>query len=173
MGKIKNTLKSVRIKLFFTICIVITMIILLLVIVNNVVLEKFYLYNKTKTMKQIYKQINTSYNNELPYEKIEENLRVLSINNNLDILIKTDENILMLATDNYKTDYADEIEFFSNIKQKGEILRKLYQEKMIDINIVKENDTKINYIIVSAYLDNGYKLYMRTPTADLQESARI
>ena len=64
MGKIKNTLKSVRIKLFFTICIVITMIILLLVIVNNVVLEKFYLYNKTKTMKQIYKQINTSYNNE-------------------------------------------------------------------------------------------------------------
>lgn len=173
MGKIKNTLKSVRIKLFFTICIVITMIILLLVIVNNVVLEKFYLYNKTKTMKQIYKQINTSYNNELPYEKIEENLRVLSINNNLDILIKTDENILMLATDNYKTDYADEIEFFSNIKQKGEILRKLYQEKMIDINIVKENNTKINYIIVSAYLDNGYKLYMRTPTADLQESARI
>lgn len=173
MGKIKNTLKSVRIKLFFTICIVITMIILLLVIVNNVVLEKFYLYNKTKTMKQIYKQINTSYNNELPYEKIEENLRVLSINNNLDILIKTDENILMLATDNYKTDYTDEIEFFSNIKQKGEILRKLYQEKMIDINLVKENDTKINYIIVSAYLDNGYKLYMRTPTADLQESARI
>ena len=173
MGKIKNTLKSVRIKLFFTICIVITMIILLLVIVNNVVLEKFYLYNKTKTMKQIYKQINTSYNNELPYEKIEENLRVLSINNNLDILIKTDENILMLATDNYKTDYADEIEFFSNIKQKGEILRKLYQEKMIDINLAKENDTKINYIIVSAYLDNGYKLYMRTPTADLQESARI
>lgn len=173
MGKIKNTLKSVRIKLFFTICIVITMIILLLVIVNNVVLEKFYLYNKTKTMKQIYKQINTSYNNELPYEKIEENLRVLSINNNLDILIKTDENILMLATDNNKTDYTGEIEFFSNIKQKGEILRKLYQEKMIDINIVKENDTKINYIIVSAYLDNGYKLYMRTPTADLQESARI
>nr|MBP3681272.1 GHKL domain-containing protein [Clostridia bacterium] len=173
MGKIKNTLKSVRIKLFFTICIVITMIILLLVIVNNVVLEKFYLYNKTKTMKQIYKQINTSYNNELPYEKIEENLRVLSINNNLDILIKTDENILMLATDNYKTDYTDEIEFFSNIKQKGEILRKLYQEKIIDINLVKENDTKINYIIVSAYLDNGYKLYMRTPTADLQESARI
>lgn len=173
MGKIKNTLKSVRIKLFFTICIVITMIILLLVIVNNVVLEKFYLYNKTKTMKQIYKQINTSYNNELPYEKIEENLRVLSINNNLDILIKTDENILMLATDNYKTDYTDEIEFFSNIKPKGEILRKLYQEKMIDINLVKENDTKINYIIVSAYLDNGYKLYMRTPTADLQESARI
>lgn len=173
MGKIKNTLKSVRIKLFFTICIVITMIILLLVIVNNVVLEKFYLYNKTKTMKQIYKQINTSYNNELPYEKIEENLRVLSINNNLDILIKTDENILMLATDNYKTDYTDEIEFFSNIKQKGEILRKLYQEKMIDINLAKENDTKINYIIVSAYLDNGYKLYMRTPTADLQESARI
>ena len=173
MNKLRKKLKSVRIKLFFTICVVITLVIILLVLVNNVVLEKFYLYNKTKTMKQIYKQINTSYNNELPYEKIEENLRVLSINNNLDILIKTDENILMLATDNYKTDYTDEIEFFSNIKQKGEILRKLYQEKMIDINIVKENDTKINYIIVSAYLDNGYKLYMRTPTADLQESARI
>lgn len=173
MNKLKKALKSVRIKLFFTLCIVITMIILLLIIVNNVVLEKFYLYNKTKVMKHIYEQINTSYNNKLPYDKIEENLKVLSINNNLDILVRTDENILMLATDKYKTDYTDEIEFFTNIKEKGENLQILYKEKLININLIKENDTKINYIIVSAYLDNGYELYMRTPTADLQESARI
>lgn len=173
MNKLKKALKSVRIKLFFTLCIVITMIILLLIIVNNVVLEKFYLYNKTKVMKHIYEQINTSYNNKLPYDKIEENLKVLSINNNLDILVRTDENILMLATDKYKTDYTDEIEFFTNIKEKGENLQILYKEKLININLIKENDTKVNYIIVSAYLDNGYELYMRTPTADLQESARI
>ena len=70
--KIRHAVKSVRLKLFFTLCIVITLIILLLVLVNNSVLEKFYLYNKTKGMKNIYEEINTSYNNGIPYEKIEE-----------------------------------------------------------------------------------------------------
>ncbi len=61
MGKIKNTLKSVRIKLFFTICIVITMIILLLVIVNNVVLEKFYLYYTNKIDLYSFEQQKDNY----------------------------------------------------------------------------------------------------------------
>ena len=171
--KIKKWLKSVRIKLFFTLCIVITMIILLLIIVNNIVLEKFYLYNKTKTMKLIYEEINKSYNNNLSYEAIEQNLKNLSIRNNLDIVIKTNDNILILATDKYKIDYENQIKFFYNLKNNGEKLQSLYNEENININLMKEDDTKVNYIVVSADLDNGYELYMETPTADLQESAKI
>ncbi len=173
MEKIKNSVKSVRIKLFFTLCIVITLIVLLLVVVNNVVLEKFYLYNKTKIMKQIYEQINESYNNKVSYENIESNLKTLSIRNNLDIIIKTNENIIILATDNYKSDYEAETEFISEIRKSGENIKSLYKEKKISINLVKDNSTKVNYIIVSANLDNGYELFMKTPTVDLQESARI
>ncbi len=173
MNKIKQSVKSVRIRLFLTLCIVTTIIILLLVIVNNVILEKYYLYNKTKVMIQIYEQINRSYNNELSNERINQDLKILAIKNNLDIIIKTDENIIMLSTDKYKSNYEDEIKSFFNIKEKGENIQSLYKEKTININLVKENDTKVNYIIVSAYLDNGYELYMKTPVADLQESARI
>ena len=57
MEKVRKSIKSVRIKLFFTLCMVITTIVLILILVNNVVLEKFYLYNKTRIMKHIYEQI--------------------------------------------------------------------------------------------------------------------
>ena len=173
MNKIKKSIKSVRIKLFLTICIVITLIILLLVVVKNVVLEKYYLYNKTRVIKHIYEQINVSYNNKMPYEQIENNLETLSIKYNLDIIIKTNDDVVMMATDNYKMNYEAQMDFFNNIKDKGEDIQSLYKEKSININLIKENDTKVNFIIVSANLDNGYELYMRTPTADLQESARI
>lgn len=173
MNKFKQYIKSVRIKLFCTLCIVITAIILFLIIVNNVVLEKFYLYNKTKVMKQIYEQINVSYNNRLSHEQIEQNLKTISIKNNLDIIVKTNDNIVILATDKYKADYENELKFFRDIKENGENVQSLFEEKNVDIELVKENDIKVNYIIVSAYLDNGYELYMKTPTADLQESARI
>ena len=173
MKKIKSYLKSVRAKLFVTLCIVIVLIVSLLVVINNVVLGKYYLYNKTRVMKHIYQQINTAYNNNTPYEQIEDELKKYSLKNNLDILIKTNDNIVMLATDNYRMDYSAEVEFLKDIKQNGEKIQSLYKEKKIDINLVKEKNSSANYIIVSANLDNGYELYMRTPTADLQESARI
>lgn len=173
MEKIKIYLKSVRAKLFITLCIVIVLIVSLLILINNVVLGKYYLYNKTRVMKHIYQQINTAYNNNTPYEQIEDELKKYSLKNNLDILIKTNDNIVMLATDNYRMDYSAEVEFLKDIKQNGEKIQSLYKEKNIDINLVKEKNSSANYIIVSANLDNGYELYMRTPTADLQESARI
>ncbi len=173
VAKIKKSLKSVRIKLFLTICVVIILIVMLLVIINNVVLEKFYLYNKTRVMKQIYQQINESYNNNMSYEGLETTLKTLSLRNNLDIIIKTNDDIIMHATDNYKLDYDAEVDFFNKIKRNGEDIKLLYKENNIKINLIKENSTSANYIIVTAHLDNGYELFMRTPTVDLQDSARI
>ena len=173
MEKVKKSVKSVRLKLFFTLCMVITTIVLILVLVNNVVLEKFYLYNKTKVMKHIYQQINESYNNKVDNTKIEESLKTLAIKNNLDIVIKSNENIVLLETDNYRMNENGELKFFSEINENGEVIKKLYKENKLKINLIKEENTSVNFIIVSAELDNGYDLYMATPTADLQESARI
>ncbi|MBE5806288.1 MAG: HAMP domain-containing protein [Clostridiales bacterium] len=173
MGKFSQIMKSIRVKLFLTICAVIILIIISLIAVNNVVLEKYYLYNKTKVMKGIYEQINYSYNNYYSYERIENDLKTLAINNNLDILIETEKNVITLTTDKYNIDYTDEIDFFYNIKKYGEFVQKLYEEEYIEINLIKEKDTKINYIIVTAELDNGFELHMKTPTADLKESAKI
>lgn len=61
-GKNKKRIKSVRVKLFFMLSLVITMVILFLILVNNFVLGQFYLYNKTKDLKKIYFNINDDYN---------------------------------------------------------------------------------------------------------------
>lgn len=173
MGKVRKSIKSVRIKLFFTLCMVITTIVLILILVNNVVLEKFYLYNKTRIMKHIYEQINESYNNNVDKDRIEDSLKTLAIKNNLDIVIKSNENIVLLETDNYRVNENGELKFFSEINENGEIVRRLYKENDLKIDLIKEENTSVNFIIVTADLENGYELYMATPTADLQESARI
>ena len=51
MEKLKDTLKSVRVKLFITLSLVILLIILFLILVNNFVFGQFYLYSKTKALK--------------------------------------------------------------------------------------------------------------------------
>ena len=174
MNKIKKSVKSVRIKLFFTISIVITTIIIVLVLINNVVLEKYYLYNKTKVMKQTYKQINLFFNqDEYSYQDIEESLKAISIKNNVDILIRKDGEIIILLTDNYKNYANSEDEYFYSYRESGEDVQQLFKQNNLDIKLVNEKDTQVNYILVSAQLDNGYNLLMKTPTTDLQESARI
>lgn len=173
MEKIKQAVKSVRLKLFFTLCIVITAVIVLLVLVNSFVLEKFYLYNKTKGIKLIYQDINTLFNSTSQYEQIEDNLKIISIKNNLDIVIKSNDSIVMLAINNYRVKEGSEAKLFSDIDNSNANNKLLHKEENIKINLVKEEDTNIGYIEAHAKLDTGLELYMRTPTADLQESARI
>ena len=70
MKKIKNALKSVRVKLFMTLSLVILAIILFLIVVNNVVFGRFYLYNKTQALKSVYEVVNNYYkNNEKWWKK--------------------------------------------------------------------------------------------------------
>ena len=54
MEKLKNNFKSVRFRLFLIMCIVIAVIVICLIIVNSVVLESFYIYSKTKTVRNVY-----------------------------------------------------------------------------------------------------------------------
>ena len=48
MEKIKNALKSVRVKLFLMVSLIIILLIVFLILLNNLVFGKFYLYSKTK-----------------------------------------------------------------------------------------------------------------------------
>ena len=59
----KKIFQSVRAKLFFTLCIVIIMIIAFLVIINNSVLETFYFYSKKNASLDAYNYINENINN--------------------------------------------------------------------------------------------------------------
>lgn len=59
-----NPLKSVRVKLFLTLSLVILVIISFLIIVNNFVFGQFYLYSKRQTLKSVYQTVNDYYNNQ-------------------------------------------------------------------------------------------------------------
>ena len=58
MKHIREKLKSVRVRLFLSLCIVVSVIVLFLIVINNVVLESFYLYSKVKNVKLAYEKIN-------------------------------------------------------------------------------------------------------------------
>ena len=65
MEKLRERLKSVRFKLFLVMCVVIAFIILCLILVNSIVLETFYMYSKTNTVRAVYSRINDYYSSNL------------------------------------------------------------------------------------------------------------
>ena len=93
MEKIKNALKSVRVKLFLMLSLIILLIILFLILVNNFVFGQFYLYSKTEDLKEVYEVINNYYKKEPTNIDINSELEKLAINNNFDILIKDNDDI--------------------------------------------------------------------------------
>lgn len=108
MEQLKNKFKSIRVKLFLTLCIAVIIIIAFLILTNNFILETFYLYSKQKNLISVYHRINNYYQNEDSSINIELELEKIAINNNFDILIKNNNNISIYSTDN---------DFLSNINK--------------------------------------------------------
>ena len=96
--KLKGKFKSVQSRLFLSLCVVVFLIIMFLIIVNSFILESFYLYSKVNTLESVYNQINLYTAEAYNIAEFEENLEKISINNNFDILIKTNQNITIYST---------------------------------------------------------------------------
>lgn len=169
MQKIKNSFKSVRFKLFFTMCIVIAVIVLCLVAINNVVLESFYLYSKTKTVRDLYKRINSYYNTNQNEYSLDDELRRIAYNNNFDIFIETEDNIIIFSTDR---DLYSTIDTITNAKNYNNNNSVIYSDNNIKISRVKDK-YNANYILLSGSLDNGYNLYISIPAVPIEESVQI
>ena len=169
MLKMKKNFKSVRFKLFFTMCIVIAVIVLCLIAVNNIVLESFYLYSKTKTVLDVYNKMNTYYNMDGNDKNIEEELRRIAYNNNFDIYIETDDNIIVFSTDR---DLYSTIDMIANAK-KYKDNDVIYSDDKVKIAKVNDRYNNLSYILLSGRLDNGYNLYINIPTVPIEESVQI
>ena len=106
MNKKQNPLKSVRVKLFATISIVIVSIIVFLIVVNNFVLGQFYLYSKRQTLKSVYQTVNDYYNDEQD-GSLETELEQIAIQNNFDILIRNNQNINVYTCNIWTNEWND------------------------------------------------------------------
>ena len=168
--EIKEAFSSVKVKLFFTLSLTLLLIIIFLIIVNNFLLENFYLYNIQKTLKAVYETINNYYIDPTKYTNIETELEKMSMKNNFDILIKDNNGINVYTTNK---------NFTSVIGTINDIIDKFNEGKELETNdkfsIRKQRDIKtgLSYIMLSGKLENGYFLYIRIPLTSIQDSVTI
>ena len=164
--KLKSFFKTVKVKLFITISVTILCVIFLLIILNSFALEKFYLYSKQRTLKDVYNQLNSYYNGMNHKLDLETELEKIAIRNNFDILIKDEDNINIYSYN--KNFYSDN--FRGNLFDKQEVL-----EKNDTYTVVIQRDFKngMSYVMLSGKLDNGYSLYVRMPVILIQDSVQI
>ena len=173
MNKTGQLFKSVRVKLFISLCVVIILTILFLIIINNIVLETFYIYNKKDYVKDLYEQINEKYNSELSKVEIENFIKEESSKNNLDILIKSYETNEIITNNKSRIESLKKIKTFIEINDKNKLGKTLYKSKNAIIKMVKDTSNSLNYIVLIADLDNNNELYIRTPISAIKESLKI
>ncbi len=185
MEFIKNKLKSVRMRLFVSLCVVVAVIVIFLIVINNVVLESFYLHSKIKNVKLAYERINFLYSQENENIdqsfNIEDELYKIAAKNDFDILIMDDKNITTFSSDrNLSTviNKINEMILIENninypLEKNKTNNRIIYQNKNITIRRIIDEKNSMNYIFLSATLDNGNILYIRIQVASIQESVKI
>ena len=100
----KNLFKSVRAKLFLTLCIVILMIIVFFVVINNVVLETIYFTSKKDAYLDVYNYINEKLpkkEEELNQGHYKSELEKLAVADNLEIIVLNGEKQIYATNKNY------------------------------------------------------------------------
>lgn len=173
MGNLKEKLKSVRVRLFFTLCIVILFLVLCLITINSLVLENFYMYSKTKTIKEVYYKIDQYYTKPSLEYNLESELKKIAYKNNFDILIKTDTNLILFSTDKDFLDNLSRITEMTKVQENLSKINVIYSDEKMEIRKTTDNTNNLNYILLTGKLVNGYSLYIRIPVAPIEESVRI
>ena len=170
----KGALKSIRMKLFITLSLAIVAIILILILLNNFVLETYYLYSKQSNLIDVYDNINSYYSNIKTNIDLELELEKTATNNNFDIIIKTDKGINVYTS---SKDFSSTIGTINEIESTASSAFNpktiLYKNEKILVRKIQDSKNGLNYILLSGRLDNGYFLYIRIPVSSITESVRI
>ena len=169
---IKEKLKSVRVKLFLVLCVVTILLVICLIAINSLVLENFYIYNKTNTIKEVYNKINKYYKDPDLAINLETELKKIAFRNNFDILIQSDTELILFSTNK---DFLSSIEvakekYKTYLEERKNLL---YSDAKMTIRKIDDTSNSLNYILLYGKLDNGYSLYIRIPIAPIEESVRI
>ena len=165
--------RSVRAKLFLSLCIVIVLTIIFLIIINNIVLETFYIYNKKDIEKHLYEQVNEKFNSGESLEEITEFIKEQSTKNNLDIYILNEKNGDFVVSNQLKIKNIENLKNSVNYNEKGKIGEVLYSTQNITIKMVKDAQSDRIHIVMLATLDNGGEILVVTPISAIKDSLRV
>ena len=170
----KSALKSIRMKLFVTLSLAIIFIILILILLNNFVLETYYMYSKQNNLIEVYKNINEYYINPQSGKDLELELEKIATNNNFDIIIKTDKGLNVYTSNK---DFSSTIGTINEIESTASSgvnpKNLLYKNDKLIVRKTQDSKNGISYILLSGKLDNGYILHIRIPVSSITESVRI
>ena len=172
-NKNEKLFNSVRQKLFIVLSGIIIIIISILVLTNSLILEAFYKYSKLYNVKKVYKEINKLYNEQT--DNIEEEIENLAMRNNIEIVIKENEEIVVYSTNkNFEMEVEKKQQNFPTnpfgMKRQRNILS-LYSDENMNISITSNNG--FDLIVLSGQLDNGYLVYLSISITVIQESVKI
>lgn len=168
----RKIFQSVRAKLFFTLCIVIIMIIAFLVIINNSVLETFYFYSKKNASLSAYNYINENIDKDVSNFALE--LEKLSLTNNFDIIIKNNNEIVYATNSDFSSNFGDipevkyDVEY--NVFRKDDIM---FSNTEVTLRKIQDKKNGLNFILLSGKLKNGDSLFIRMPITLIKESVEI
>ena len=168
--KLPKALKSIRMKLFLTLTVVVIIIVFLLILINSTVLETYYLYSKVNTLLNVYEDVNDYYNNQNYNIDIPLELEKIAIKNNFDIIVKTDEDISIYSSNK---NFLDTLGQITSMEKNTNEKNTIYSKGNAQIRKVQDDKTASKIILLTAQLDNGYKLYVRLSIASIQESVKI
>ncbi len=173
----KDLFKSVRVKLFLTLCVVILMIIFFFIIINNAVLETIYYYSKKENSLNVYNYINENIPKTIKDEEKEKynlELEKISVNNNFEILIMNQEEIVYATNKNFVSEFGSINDITYDVKysifNRSDIM---YSKGNINIRKIVDKKTDINYILLKAKLQNENDVYIRIPITPIKDSVDI
>ncbi len=173
MKKVKERLKSIRVRLFLIFCVVIMFLVLCLITINSLVMGNFYMYSKTNTIKEVYQKINTYYAEPKLEINLERELKKIASKNNFDILIKTETDLVVFSTDKDFLDSLNRIREMLEMQQEDNTMNVIYVDENMQIRKMTDNVNNLNYIVLIGKLVNDYDLYIRIPIAPIEESVKI
>lgn len=169
MRKINKKYNSIRFKLFITLAISVVIIILFLIVLNNIVLESFYLYTKQGALVDIFDEVNKAYNTNQSEKVITNVLSNYAAKSNYDIILETQDGINLYTSNENFIQTINEMNALRSNTNRNII----YANKNVNIKKVKDPSDNITYILLSGSLDNNYNLYIRMPISSMQESVKI
>ena len=139
----KTRFKSVRVKLFITLSVIVIFIVALLVIMNSMVLETFYMISKINSVKKEYNKINDMYNNN--ENSILLKIRNDALANNFDIMVENEDYMLVFSTNENFSNMISQNSENNRLKLFGKRERVLYSNNNMEIK--KVTTSSLNSIL--------------------------
>lgn len=159
--------KSLSLQLTIVMSLLVFGIVVLFWILNNTLLEKYYVYNKEQEMLSVYEMVDqAAIDGKLSDDDFAVSLQKKCSGTNIDAVVfnKYGKIIIEGATDNQ--------EIFQLLLEAS---LSTYPSDYRDLNMTRQKDKRLGteYIIINNRLMDGNFVYMKTPLESIRESVKV